>query len=165
MFYSGLPQFSLIGILRRRPDAAARIKGSSKYPEIGGTVRFYQTAQGTVVLTEVTGLPSDEGKCRGHIFGFHIHEGEKCSGNEKDPFAHTGTHYNPGECEHPNHAGDMPSLLGNRGIALSLFLTDRFSVREVIGRTAVIHSMPDDFTSQPSGNSGEKIACGEILRY
>ncbi|MDD6094940.1 MAG: superoxide dismutase family protein, partial [Clostridia bacterium] len=119
----------------------------------------------TVVLTEVTGLPSDEGKCRGHIFGFHIHEGEKCSGNEKDPFAHTGTHYNPGECEHPNHAGDMPSLFGNGGIALSLFLTDRFSVREVIGRTAVIHSMPDDFTSQPSGNSGEKIACGEILRY
>ena len=44
------------------------------------------------------------------------------------------------------------------------FLTDRFTLKEIIGRTVVIHSMPDDFTSQPSGNSGEKIACGVIKR-
>lgn len=44
------------------------------------------------------------------------------------------------------------------------FLTDRITLKEVIGKAVVIHSMPDDFTSQPSGNSGEKIACGIIKR-
>ena len=43
-------------------------------------------------------------------------------------------------------------------------LTDRFSVSDILGRTLVIHISPDDFTTQPSGNSGKKIACGQILR-
>lgn len=45
-----------------------------------------------------------------------------------------------------------------------MFLTDRFKVDDVIGRTVIIHDKPDDFTTQPSGNSGEKIACGIINR-
>jgi len=43
--------------------------------------------------------------------------------------------------------------------------TDRFSVDEIIGRTVVIHSDPDDFLSQPAGNAGKKIACGEIRKW
>ena len=49
------------------------------------------------------------------------------------------------------------------GYAFSAFLTDRFTVKEIVGRTVIMHSSPDDFTSQPSGNAGEKIACGEIV--
>lgn len=45
-----------------------------------------------------------------------------------------------------------------------VFLTDNFRVRDIIGKTVVIHSKADDFTSQPSGDSGSKIACGEIVR-
>ena len=41
-------------------------------------------------------------------------------------------------------------------------LTDRFNVDEIIGKTVVIHLMLEDFKTQPSGNSGEKIACGVI---
>ena len=41
-------------------------------------------------------------------------------------------------------------------------MTDRFFVDEIIGKTIIIHAHLDDFTTQPSGNSGEKIACGEI---
>ena len=43
-------------------------------------------------------------------------------------------------------------------------LTNRFTVREIIGKTVVIHNMPDDFRSQPAGDSGMKIACGVIER-
>lgn len=43
-----------------------------------------------------------------------------------------------------------------------MFMTDRFTVNEVIGKTVIIHLHPDDFATQPSGNSGEKIACGVI---
>lgn len=42
------------------------------------------------------------------------------------------------------------------------FLTNKFTLQDVIGKVVIIHSMPDDFTTQPSGNSGEKIACGKI---
>jgi Cu-Zn family superoxide dismutase len=44
------------------------------------------------------------------------------------------------------------------------FVTNRFTVKEIIGRTIVIHDSPDDFTTQPSGNSGKIIAIGEIER-
>jgi Cu-Zn family superoxide dismutase len=53
-------------------------------------------------------------------------------------------------------------LFGNQGFAFMTVLTNRFSVDEIAGRTVVIHRSPDDFTSQPSGNSGPKIACGQI---
>ena len=58
----------------------------------------------------------------------------------------------------------MPPLFGNSGRAWMVFLTDRISVDEIIGKTVVIHSNPDDFVTRPSGNSGVKIACGEIVR-
>lgn len=63
---------------------------------------------------------------------------------------------------HPSHAGDLPPLLGNNGYAWSAFLTKRFTIEEILGKSVVIHAMRDDFTSQPSGNSGEKIGCGVI---
>lgn len=85
-------------------------------------------------------------------------------GNQNDPFPLTGSHYNPDNCPHPYHAGDLPPLFGNRGIAWSAFLTNRFQVRDVLGKTVIIHASPDDFTSQPAGNSGKKIACGVIVR-
>lgn len=63
-----------------------------------------------------------------------------------------------------NRGGDLPPLLANRGgYAMMIFYTDRFRPREILGRTLVIHDMPDDFRTQPSGNSGMKIACGLIF--
>jgi Cu-Zn family superoxide dismutase len=56
----------------------------------------------------------------------------------------------------------MPPLFVNHGYAFSAFLTDKFYVRDVIGLTVIIHAQPDDFTTQPSGNAGKKIACGLI---
>ncbi|HOJ49160.1 MAG TPA: superoxide dismutase family protein [Bacillota bacterium] len=148
---------------RYKPDAKAMMKGAPDYPEIQGTVSFYQTSYGVLVLAEIFGLPVSKDDCRENIFGFHIHEGASCTGNEQDPFADTGGHYNPGGCEHPYHAGDLPPLFGNGGYAWSAVLTDRFKIEDIIGRTVVIHSNPDDFTTQPSGNSGIRIACGKIL--
>ena len=145
-----------LSCLRRRPDARAVIAGSDAYPEINGIVRFYQTERGVLVATEVTGLPGDS------FYAFHIHGGDRCAGNEADPFADAMTHYNPDRRPHPDHAGDLPPLLANGGCAFSVVLTDRFTVQDILGRTVIIHDRPDDFTTQPNGNSGAKIACGEI---
>lgn len=158
----GNSKVHLLSALRGAPQAAASMVGSGSCPDLSGTVRFYQTHAGVIVWAEIRGLPLPEHPCQERIFGFHIHKGTDCGGNMDAAFADAMSHYDPGGCEHPYHAGDLPPLFGNNGFALSLFLTDRFSVNEVIGRTVIIHDHPDDFTTQPSGKSGTKIACGVI---
>ncbi|MBQ8688242.1 MAG: superoxide dismutase family protein [Ruminococcus sp.] len=151
-------------MLSRRPHGTAALKGSADYSHISGCVRFWQTNCGVLAAAEVWGLPEFSEKCRDSVFAMHIHSGEHCSGNGHDPFSDTMGHYNPEDCKHPFHAGDMPPLFADDGYALSIFLTKRFSVREIIGKTVILHADPDDFTTQPSGNAGEKIACGQIKR-
>lgn len=56
----------------------------------------------------------------------------------------------------------MPPLFSVNGNAFLCFMTNRFKIKEVLGKSVIIHSKPDDFTTQPSGNAGEKIACGMI---
>lgn len=158
------PENRLLRTLRGRPQAAATITGSESYPDLSGIVRFYQTNEGVIVCAEISGLPQGGLPCQRQIFGFHIHTGTDCGGTMDDPFADTMAHYDPSGCGHPHHAGDLPPLFGNNGSALCAFLTNRFSIDEVIGRTVIIHDHPDDFTTQPSGNSGAKIACGVIRR-
>ena len=148
--------------LSRRPDGIAVLRGSEAYPSIHGTVLFYQTEEGVVVAADVEGLPDPSGSCAQPIFGFHLHEGGACTGNESDPFADAASHYNPDGCPHPHHAGDFPPLLGNDGHALSVFMTNRFTVREILGKTVIVHASPDDFSTQPAGNAGTKIACGVV---
>lgn len=155
---------SIIHILGKTPHAVARMKGGNTYPEVLAVTRFYQTNCGVLVATEAMGLPYLPGKCEHFVFGFHIHEGESCSGNEEDIFAGAKTHYNPQQCPNPRHAGDLLPLFGNEGYAFSVFLTDRFTVDEINGKTMIIHASPDDFKTQPAGNAGEKIACGIIKR-
>lgn len=155
--------FKILGSkLSQRPQAWAQISGGIEYPNLTGKVYFYQTKCGVLVAVEVVGLPKLAEKGADGVFGFHIHSGSACSGTQSDPFADVLTHYNPDGSPHPYHAGDLPPLFANHGYAFQVFLTDRFSVSEIIGKTIVIHSDPDDFTSQPGGNAGEKIACGQI---
>lgn len=137
------------------PSAAAHISGGRACPRLRGTVRFFPRQNGTLVVAEICGLPvSDTG-----FFAFHIHEGGDCCGNG---FPNTGGHYNPGGAAHPNHSGDLPPLLSDNGRAYSQVLTGRFQVRDVVGRTVVIHGGADDFFTQPSGNAGKKIGCGVV---
>lgn len=145
-----------------KADAAARIAGSGKYPELYGEVEFFRAAHGTVVVAELFGLPDAGGACAPNIYGFHIHEDGNCSGNMSDSFKNAGMHFDVDNCPHPAHTGDMPPLFAFRGYAWSAFYTERFTPDMVIGRSVIVHSQPDDFTTQPSGNSGDKIGCGVI---
>ncbi len=149
--------------IKSAPYAFARIKGSNDYPRINGIVYFYKVKAGVLVSIELKGLPVSDNICKKPIFAVHIHSGSSCTGNSTDPFADALTHYNPDNCPHPYHAGDLPPVFGADGFGFSAFLTNRFSAEEIIGKTIIVHSSPDDFTTQPSGNSGTKIACGEIL--
>ena len=113
----------LISALRGRAQAAASVTGSERFPGISGAVWFYQTGEGVIVCAEIRGLPDDGDPCQARIFGFHIHKGTDCGGNMDDPFADVMSHYNPNNCEHPYHAGDLPPLFGAGGLALCACLT------------------------------------------
>lgn len=149
-------------LLKRKPQAYAVITGNDRHPTVHGTVRFYQTPYGVLVAAEFTGLPSTTGECASPVFGLHIHSGSSCTGTTAEPFADTRSRCDPNGCPHPYHAGDLPPLFGASGRAFAAFLTDRFSLQQIIGRTVIVHASPDDYTTQPSGNSGERIGCGQI---
>ncbi|MDE6833649.1 MAG: superoxide dismutase family protein [Ruminococcus sp.] len=149
--------FSFSQILNRKPCCKACIRGDRKFPELYGTVSFIKALCGTLVVTELHNLPSPEG-----VYAMHIHNGKKCTGNDSDPFSNAGSHLNPDDKTHPFHMGDLPAVFSCNGFSWSAVYTDRFFPEQVNGYTVIIHSMPDDFRTQPSGNSGEKIACGEI---
>lgn len=141
----------------KAPQATAVMYSGNKTPFVFGRVKFYQKPNCVLVVADLEGLPETETG----FYGFHIHQGNSCGGKD---FAESGSHYNPENTPHPRHAGDLPPLMlcGNR--AYLAVLTDRFTVSEIIGRTVIVHSMPDDFHTQPSGNAGAKIACGVIKR-
>ena len=63
---------------------------------------------------------------------------------------------------HPGHMGDLPSIFSNNGYAYMATYTDRFIPRQVEGRTVIVHSSPDTFTS--TDTFGSRIACGVIRR-
>ncbi len=150
-------------IMEMMPEVYAFVRGSKDDPNVGGQVFFYSLWGGTLVVADIQGFTEEAKPCKGQFLGFHIHEGERCLPLDDDPFGQTKSHYNPKDCSHPEHAGDFPPLLVNAdGKAFMIFYTDRFYPEEIVGRTVVIHGMADDFQSQPSGDAGRKIACGEI---
>jgi Cu-Zn family superoxide dismutase len=119
-------------------------------------VRFYQENGCVLIEAKISGLPR---KSKTGFFGFHIHEGDTCTGTD---FSGTGSHYNLSDQAHPKHAGDLPPLLSNDGYVWTVVYDSFLTLPMILNRSLVMHQKPDDFTTQPSGNAGEKIACGVI---
>ncbi len=150
--YQFTPRLTFVRILEQnRPAAVAWVTGNSTYSELSGLVKFYDTPyDGVLVEAEVFGLPNVSTQVSSDFYAMHIHQYGNCSGS----FEKTGSHFNPTNAFHPEHAGDMIPLLGNQGYAWASFYD----------KSVVIHSRRDDFTSQPAGDSGEKIGCGVIRK-
>lgn len=146
-------------MLGNPPDAVAWVTGNRIAPGLSGLVKFYHTEyEGTLIEAEFFGLPNVSTPGATNFYAFHIHEYGNCT----PPFDKSGAHYSRMPEPHPDHSGDMLPLLGNQGYAWTAFYDKRITIPEIIGRSVIVHRMRDDFTSQPSGDSGEKIACGVI---
>lgn len=148
----------LTTIINDKPYAFAYMMGE----KISGTVCFYPYLSGTIMVYEIMGLPKTN---QSGFYGFHIHEGNSCINNTKVAYEETKGHYNPTKKEHPSHLGDLSPLFASKGRAWGIIFIDKFKPQDIIDRTLVIHENADDFHSQPAGNSGHKIACGEIKRF
>lgn len=130
--------------------------------DILGTVTFVQTSEGVDVTADIEGL--EAGK-----HGFHIHQFGDCTAEDQTS---AGGHYNPYDTEHGaptdslRHMGDMGNLPVNEEGIGSLDYVDNVielnGPNSIIGRAVIIHGGADDFTSQPSGAAGPRLACGVI---
>jgi superoxide dismutase, Cu-Zn family len=132
---------------------------------VTGSVALASSPQGVHVTGSIQGLKPDA------EFGFHIHEKGDCSAPDGSS---AGGHFNPTQAQHGNptgpthHAGDMLNIHSDaQGVAQVDVTAGGTTLHgdpgtDVLGKAIVVHEGPDDYTTQPSGNSGKRIACGVI---
>lgn len=146
--------------------ARAFIRGTDPDSAVSGTADFVETGDGVQVVVSISNV-TPAGK-----HGFHIHESGSCEDGGKA----AGGHFNPAGTSHgflprdghgKAHAGDLGNIEVNdegRGTIVlflpGLSLTEGH--RNIAGRAVILHAKEDDF-SQPAGNAGERIGCGEII--
>lgn len=129
-----------------------------------GAVSFRQEGGDVVMSARINGLAPG-------AHGFHIHDKGDCSAPDATS---AGGHFNPTGKPHGNpdsadhHGGDMPQLIadasGNASLVATLTgLSVVAGPNSVVGRGVIIHAAPDDFKTQPTGNSGARVACGVVV--
>ncbi len=146
--------------------ASAELKNARG--QVVGTATLAQVPDGVRIVLTVSGVPPGDK-------AVHIHEAGRC---DPPAFTSAGDHFNPGRTAHglqnPSgpHAGDLANLrveadgMGrletfNERVTLG---AGRNSLLDEDGSTLVIHSAPDDHRTDPTGNSGSRLACGVIVK-
>lgn len=132
--------------------------------DVTGTIQFIPSGRGVRILAHVMNL--SPGK-----HGFHVHEHGDLSAPD---LASAGGHFNPTKAPHAGpdarrrHVGDLGNLTAGQDGVATLDRVDYHlqldGENSVIDRAVIVHAKPDDFKSQPSGNSGDRVAGGVIQR-
>lgn len=131
-----------------------------------GTVSFVHHADKLYVKARIEGLSPG-------LHGFHIHEKGDCSAADGSS---AGGHFNPAGVQHghpersEHHGGDFGNLTADeQGVAVldmqvpaSQIGLTAGAANNVRGRGMIVHASPDDYATQPTGNSGKRLACGVI---
>jgi superoxide dismutase, Cu-Zn family len=140
-------------------DANNQVVGQATFIEVSGGVR---------IVLEARGLPAGDK-------GVHLHTVGKC---EPPQFTSAGAHFNPQNKQHGTlnpsgpHAGDLPNItIAANGTGRLETFTERVtlgsgpsSLFDDDGTAIVVHAAPDDFQTDPTGNSGARIACGVVAK-
>jgi Cu-Zn family superoxide dismutase len=127
-----------------------------------GVVTFTKEDGGVRVVAKLTGVPKG-------VHGFHIHEFGDCSSPDGSA---AGGHFNPtgtahaGPAAEKRHMGDLGNITADDQGNASLDYVDKHlamsGANAILGHAVILHANPDDFTTQPTGNAGGRIACGVI---
>jgi superoxide dismutase, Cu-Zn family len=148
-----------------------RVAVASLTPTQGNNVRglivFHQMGDGSVMAhAQISGLKP------GAEHGFHVHEKGDCASPDGTS---AGGHFNPdgkphGPQEAAHHAGDMPALKADANGVVDMNFklvgpTVAAGSASLVGRAVIVHANPDDYATQPTGNSGARVACGVIAGY
>lgn len=103
--------------------------------------------------------------------GIHVHETGNCDPAGEKTFEQAGGHFNPGHGVHPTHAGDLGNLIADEdGETVFSTFTSEFelgdngpTLRDADGSALIVHADVDDLVTDPSGNSGARIACAVLF--
>ncbi len=166
LFVAGLMLSGCATMPAGSPQATAELKNASG--EGVGTASFWEDASGVRIVTQVRGISPGR-------HGIHIHAVGKC---DPPDFTTAGGHYNPGGKKHGlkslvgSHAGDLPNLdVGTDRTGRLEYVTKLVtlgpgptSLFDADGSALLIHANPDDEMTDPTGNSGGRIACGVLTR-
>ena len=132
---------------------------------VSGKLELVPMGDGVHITGEVGGLKP------GDTRGFHIHEKGDCSAADATS---AGGHFNPGAQAHgraghgAHHAGDTDNIVADaKGVAtvnahVSGVTLGGGAANDIAGRAVIVHAAADDYTSQPTGNAGARVACGVI---
>lgn len=145
------PKPDAVAVVELRPTQGNTVMGQVRFEQYGDHLRAQGHIQGLKPNTE---------------HGFHVHEKGDCSAPDGSS---AGGHLNPDGAMHgqyghgPHHLGDLPSLTADAA-GVAEFQLDSPSVKlsQWLGKAVIVHRDPDDFKSQPAGNSGPRVACGVI---
>ncbi|MDT3671050.1 MAG: superoxide dismutase family protein [Aromatoleum sp.] len=149
--------------IAQTPGTAEASLAPTQGNKTAGKVSFTQADGGVRIEAHVTGLTPG-----GH--GFHLHEKGDCSAPDATS---AGGHFNPTKKAHghpdkgEHHLGDLPMLEADaKGEATLTTVVKGVSIGEgengIVGRAVIVHAAPDDYKTQPTGNSGGRVACGVI---
>ena len=163
MIGAALASFALLGAAPPLTvSEATALVQPAKGQSVSGKVTFRQVSGGVEVIADIEGLTPGK-------HGFHIHEKGDCSAPD---FASAGGHFNPDGKKHggpdspERHIGDLGNLYADAQGKAHYERVDSYlklnGDNSIIGRSIVIHAKPDDYTTQPTGNSGDRIGCGLI---
>jgi Cu-Zn family superoxide dismutase len=153
------------------------IKSKSKPIQAVLAPTMGNNAAGTLTLTRATGGVRLQGRITGLLpgstHGFHIHERGDCSASDASS---AGGHFNPTHTDHGDpaamvhHSGDIPNQVADLQGAMDVDVVvhgvslDTGAGDDVLGRALIVHRDADDYRTQPSGNSGPRVACGAIIK-
>lgn len=131
-----------------------------------GTVTVSEDPSGLMMNVSAVGMPAG-------VHGIHLHEKGMCEGPK---FESAGAHWNPGQKQHGRdnpagpHAGDLANLTvlpdgtakSSIPVAGAMLASGAMMLADTDGTALVVHAKPDDNRTDPSGNSGDRIACAVI---
>ena len=146
----------------QEPTKAIAVLHPTAGNSVAGLVTFSKSGQEIKVVADITGLTPGK-------HGFHVHEFGDCSSSDGNS---AGGHFNPGHKDHgapdasDRHDGDLGNVEADAAGKAHLEWSDKVmklsGADSIIGRSVIVHEKADDLKTQPTGNSGGRLACGVV---